>query len=123
MSEDFSDLGAVVEGFSRDVVRIRRAAGVLGADGIWTNGAATETTIQAMSWPSSARELELLPAGERAKETRTFATTADIDAADAASGRAADHLREDGREFKVMALAPWTTVSNFRVAVCVRSGA
>lgn len=122
MSEDFSDLGAIVDDFAHDVVRIRRAAGVAGADGIWTNGAATETTIQAVSWPSNARELELLPAGERAKETRTFATTADIDTTNASTGRAADHVREDAREFKVMAIAPWT-IGGFRVAVCVRSGA
>ncbi len=120
--EDFSDLAIAIEDFAHDVTLITTAAGVIGAsDGMWTDGAATEATIRAVSWPSSGREVDLLDAGERTKDTRTFATRTPVSEADAVAGRAANRIRENGREYKVMKLAPWTDGA-FYIAICVRTG-
>lgn len=121
MSEDFTDLGAIVDSIGHTVTLITPDAIVLGSDGFQREGLEIEADVVACSWPSNGREVEQLPSGERTKETRTFALARSVSEGDATTGTPAQRFREDGREYRVTKVAPWT-IGGFHVAICVRVG-
>lgn len=83
--------------------RTRTAAGSYGADGTWTPGASTPTSITVTKPQSIAGDdLKLLPDGERASNYQVVWTASDLQTTDTDSS--ADVLTVGGVDFKVFAV-------------------
>lgn len=83
------------------VTRRRFAAGARGADGRWSEGASTDTSIAMSVQPISDRELSTLPEGERTGEQLKGYTQADVRTGSARDDVAADHVQVRGSWFEV----------------------
>lgn len=73
------DLSDVVEAMAETAVTRRRyAAGTLATTGVYTPGAATDTTVYACLAAPDAKTMEMLPEGLRSRARWLMHTTADV---------------------------------------------
>lgn len=96
--------------------------------GTWEKGEFTpfETTpttmIDVVSWPSTARELEMLPEGMRSSEARTFVSATPLRTADVAGEKPPHRIVYRGITYSLERHADWSGPGNFHVAVGVKVG-
>lgn len=85
--------------FMRRIILRRYSAGAY-SDGVWIDGANTDTTIQASVQPLTSNELRLLPEGDRGKRGwKIFSNTQFSLGSD--SGVKSDELIIDGITFRI----------------------
>lgn len=75
--------------------------------GTWTPAATTDLTIKAHVQPASARELLILPEGERTKGAVRFYTTDPLQTASEYTQTPADVVAFDGQLWQVQRVDPW----------------
>jgi hypothetical protein len=122
MSEDFSDLPAVIESVAEPVTLVTLAMGVLGSDGFWRNGAESTATINVVSWPTTGRESQQVPEGVRSRELRTFISSVELRGAKGGESLPAQRIRGYlGADWEVQICKPWN-VGGFWESVAVRVG-
>jgi hypothetical protein len=95
---------------AQPVTRVRHAAGSRAADGRWTRGASTSTTILASVQPPKGRQLQRLPEGIRAKVTLVAYSESEIRTGDQVGGVDPDELVYLGETFLVEAVERWSGV-------------
>jgi len=93
----------------RSVTLTTYAAGAVGADGRWADGAATTSTIKASIQPPSDRQLERLPEGLRQRVTRIAYTTSECLTADQDAGTSPDRITDGSEVYQVVNVAEWPT--------------
>lgn len=87
----------------RNVTRHRYDAGTWGADGRFTQGVATDETVQASVDVAPMSEWALDESGRRARRTIDLVSWADFREVDAGE-RLADRVTVDGRTYEVLAV-------------------
>jgi len=99
--------------FGDDFTVTRRAAASYGTTGIATAGATTTLTIRAAIWPASGKELQRLPEGRRAQETRAGVTTTQLLTGGQGAAHEADLVTIDGVAYEVQLCNAWPNVPGF----------
>lgn len=122
MSFPFTDLGPELVGTFASpaaVVRVRRGASTLDANGFAVVGASSSQTIRAIVYPATGRDMAALPEGKRTEETIKVITTEELRTAAPGSGPA-DRLTYQGKTYEVATLKDWNADARFYSALATR---
>lgn len=92
------------------ITRRRFAAGTRGADGRFTAGASTDSTIYGTVQPPSGDVMATLPEGERSRRGRRVITTSELRAVDQDAGTPADQVLIDGLYWEVRTVSRWNAI-------------
>jgi hypothetical protein len=105
---------------STSVTRRRYATGSLDAAGVWTDGAATDTTIAGVMQRPSPAVRRIMPEAVRAAVRWIMHTAAAVRGADETSGNRADQIIHGADVFECVTLADWSEHGNYRRIALVR---
>lgn len=92
------------------ITRRRFAVGTRGADGRFTAGASTDSTIYATVQPPSGDVVATLSEGERSRRARRVITTSELRTADQEDGTPADQVLIGGAYYEVRVVGNWNAV-------------
>lgn len=124
MSFPFSDLGPeLVATFAthKPVTRVRRGASTV-AHGFTTEAAPSRAAIEAVIYPASYRDMQVLPEGKRTEESLHVISTAELRTA--LEGQyPADRLEYQGRVYEVAQVKDWNANAGFWSVIAVRIAA
>lgn len=104
-------------------IDVRRLAGGERTDGVWVPGTECRVSVRGAIQPLSARDLEMLPEGERTREQMKLyvpATQEDLRTACVEHGEQADQVVHRGRRWEVHSwqdhtAAPFLAHSRYRL--------
>lgn len=115
------DLSGIVDSFALPggLSVTRRAAGTV-SGGIYAVGATSSLHMQGIAYPARARELRLLPEGQRTGEAFAFVTRDALRGAMDPSGAPPDRVTYGGIVYEVQAVTNWGTAAGYYLAVATK---
>ena len=125
MPHPFVNLGPIILdalGAPGAITVHRKATGGTYVNGVFTAGAETNTSTDAVVQPSSPREVEQLPEGERVRESITVYTGSALIASSVDNANRGDEVSWDGRRYQVRVVEDWTAQAQYSKSICVRVG-
>lgn len=113
-----ADLSDVVAEFAapRTVTRASSASSY-DANGRPVAGGTTTITVNASVQPTSGRDLQLLPEGERTKESLTFFATSELRTSDPETGTPADRVAYGSKNYEIQSVQDWSELAGYWRAV------
>lgn len=107
---------------AESITRTTYAVGSWSSTGRWVSGAGTTSTITASVQPAGAKELDLLPEGDRVRDPRAVWTATELSTGGQHTGTSPDRLSVGGVVYEVRSVEvyrPGAPISHCK-AVCVR---
>jgi len=102
--------------FFRSPITLRRPAVGSYVDGVWIEGATTDSTITASIQPLTGEDMQELPEGRRESEGYKMYTSTQVRTVQGAgSNQNADRVVFKAKEYEVHQVNPWQNNSNFSV--------
>ena len=114
------DVSEAFDEFLETVILKRKTAGSYDGDGEWIEGTNTDTNIQGVVQSLSSDELQILPEGERTKETVKIHTKTQLFTADEDLKTNADDIGYQGKIWTVSNLFNRNTVGGYYKAILIR---
>ena len=100
--------------YFRTPITLRRLASGSYVDGLWVEGAPTDSTITASIQPLSGEDMKSLPEARRQSEGYNMFTSTQVKTVeDAGSDQNADKIVFSGKEYEVYQVKPWQNNTNF----------
>lgn len=97
----------------------RRAAGTW-ANGIYTAGAALSLRVEGAAYPAQARELKLLPEGQRSTSAFAFVTQQPLRGVADPGGTPPDRVTFAGILYEIQAVTDWSSAGGYYLSVGVK---
>lgn len=94
---------------AKEITRRRYAAGSYDSDGRWSEGSATDATIEANVQPASWSQVQQLEEGLRKSDPRLVLSESELRVANQHTGLSGDRLVLDGAEFEVVKVEVFET--------------
>jgi len=113
------DVSDVVADLAETAVTRRRYATGSASNGIYTAGAATDTTVQACLQVPDARTMQLLAEGVRSRAKWLMHTTADVRTGSDGQGVLPDKIIIDGTAFEPLDVRAYSAHGGYRRLVLV----
>lgn len=115
------NVAPTIDRFASDYT-VRRPGATTYVAGFPQQASATTRTVRAMVRPATGRDLERLPEGDRANETKRIWATSELFGVDVQGGRAADVFEIDGDDWELRVV--WTSQpqGNYWSALAQRVG-
>lgn len=102
--------------FFRSPITLRRPSAGTYVNGVWVEGAFTDTTITASIQPLKGEDMEELPEARRESEGYKMYTSTQVRTVqEAGSDQNADRVVFNGKEYEVHQVNPWQNNSNFNI--------
>ena len=114
------DLSGIVASMPNQAITITRTAGGTWTKGLYSGGAATTLTGNAIVYPAGNRDLLLLPEGLRTRETIVVIWDAELRTANEATGTQADRIAYDSKTWEVQAVQAWLANAGFCQALATK---
>lgn len=116
----FGDIGSHIEAvLGGPMTGLRFAAGSR-VEGDWVSGASSPLSFTGSAQPSTPKEVQMIPAGERTKEAITVFSTLRLRASDVAAQTESDVVNWESRQYKVVLVDSWNVQANYCRAIAVR---
>jgi len=103
-------------------VTVKRRAVGSWADGIFTRGAETLISMEAIVQPSGKKQLDKLPENERTRDAINVWTRAKLLISSVEDQQAADVVTWNGKDYEVLAVEDWTEQAQYCLSICARVG-
>lgn len=103
----------------RKTLTLSRPAAGSYVNGVWVEGAVTQSFFEASVQPLAGKEIELLPEERRNTESYKLFTDTELLTVNTSSRRNADIITIDGRNFEVYSVKSWqnTIINHYEVVV------
>lgn len=112
MSNAF-DLSCVVSHLPNQTLTITRTGAGSYTNGVYSGGATSSIVVQAIVWPATHKELQLLPESLRSRASLGIISKDTIRSANDPAGYQGDRFTFDGSIWEIQSVSSWSAQANF----------